>query len=188
MAKNKTLWIIIGVIILLLLIFMGSYNGLVNADESVKQTWGNVQSAYQRRADLIPNLVETVKGYKIHEQEVLTQITEARSKVAQASTPSEFTAGDAELSSALSRLLVVVENYPDLKASVNFLSLQDELAGTENRVKVERDNFNKAVKNLNTKVRRFPSNIIASMFGFETKESFAADEGADVVPEVSFTE
>ena len=188
MAKNKTLWIVLGILVFVILIFIGSYNGLVNADESVNAAWRNVQSAYQRRADLIPNLVETVKGYKIHEQEVLTQITEARSKVAQATTPSEFTAGDAELSSALSRLLVVVENYPDLKASENFLSLQDELAGTENRIKVERDNFNKAVKNLNTKVRRFPSNIIANIFSFERKDSFEAAEGADVVPEVSFTE
>ena len=184
--KVKTWWIVLGVVVLLLLIFIGSYNGLVNADESINQAWGNVQSAYQRRADLIPNLVETVKGYKIHEQDVLIQITEARSKVAGATTPSEFSSGDAELSSALSRLLVVVENYPDLKASENFLSLQDELAGTENRIKVERDNFNKAVKVLNTKIRKFPSNIVASMFGFEIKDSFEAAPGSDVVPEVSF--
>ncbi len=182
MAKNKTLWIIIGVIILLLLIFMGSYNGLVNADESVKQTWGNVQSAYQRRADLIPNLVETVKGYKIHEQEVLTQITEARSKVAQASTPSEFTAGDAELSSALSKLLVVVENYPDLKANTNFLDLQRELADTENKIQAARRFYNSVVQELNTKIESLPSNLVAGTFNFEKKKFFEVTEAAEKEP------
>ena len=188
MAKIKGWWIFGGVIVLLVLLFIGSYNGLVNADEEVSRTWGNVESAYQRRTDLIPNLVETVKGYKIHEEEVLTAITEARSKIGQAKTPAEFTSGDAELSSALSRLLVVVENYPNLKANENFLSLQDELAGTENRVKVERDNYNKAVKNLNVKIRRFPSNIVAGMFGFEKKEAFEAEPGAEEAPKVSFNE
>ncbi len=188
MAKISKGWLITGgVIILLLLFLIGSYNGLVNADEEVSRTWGNVQTAYQRRADLIPNLVETVKGYKIHEQEVLTDITEARSRVAQAQTPAELTSSDAALSSALSRLLVVVENYPNLKANENFLSLQDELAGTENRVKVERDNYNTAVKALNVKIRKFPSNIIAGMFGFATKEAFEAASGAEIAPEVSFS-
>jgi len=165
---------------------MGSYNGLVNADEEVTQAWGNVESAYQRRIDLIPNLVATVEGYKIHEKEVLTEITEARSKITQAQTPAELTSGDAALNSALARLLVVVENYPNLKANENFLSLQDELAGTENRIKVERDRYNEAVKKMNVKVRRFPSNIVAGMFGFETKEVFEAEEGAEIAPEVSF--
>ncbi|MEK6839868.1 MAG: LemA family protein [Nanoarchaeota archaeon] len=182
-------WIIGGsIIVVLLLLFMMSYNGLVNADEEVSRAWGNVESAYQRRADLIPNLVETVKGYQIHEQEVLTEITAARSRIGQAQTPAEFTSGDAALSSALSRLLVVVENYPNLKANENFLSLQDELAGTENRVKVERDNYNAAVKSLNVKVRRFPSNVVAGMFGFESKEAFEAEEGAENAPDVSFDE
>jgi LemA protein len=185
--KFKTWWIVVGVVALFILIFIASYNGLVNADEEVDRAWGNVESAYQRRIDLIPNLIETVKGYQIHEQELLTEITEARSQVAQASTPSGLAEGNAMLGSALSRLLVVVENYPDLKANENFLSLQDELAGTENRVKVERDNYNKAVKKLNVKVRRFPSNIIASMFGFERKEAFEAEAGADIAPDVSFT-
>jgi LemA protein len=180
-------WIIgIGIVVLLLLIVMGSYNGLVNADEEVTQAWGNVESAYQRRIDLIPNLVATVEGYKIHEKEVLTEITEARSKITQAQTPAELTSGDAALNSALARLLVVVENYPNLKANENFLSLQDELAGTENRIKVERDRYNEAVKKMNVKVRRFPSNIVAGMFGFETKEVFEAEEGAEIAPEVSF--
>lgn len=188
MTMKKGWWIAGGIIVLLLLIFITSYNGLVNADEEVSRTWGNVESAYQRRADLIPNLVETVKGYQIHEQDVLTDITEARSRIGQAQTPAELTSGDAALSSALSRLLVVVENYPTLKANENFLSLQDELAGTENRVKVERDNYNKAVKSLNVKVRRFPSNIIAGMFGFESKEAFEAEPGAEQAPNVSFEE
>ena len=187
MASINKRWLIGGgALILVILIFVGSYNGLVNADEDVAKAWGNVESAYQRRADLIPNLVATVKGYQIHEQEVLTEITEARSMVAQAKTPAELTSGDAALSTALSRLLVVVENYPNLKANENFLSLQDELAGTENRVKVERDKYNEAVKTLNVKIRRFPSNIIASMFGFEKKEVFEAEVGAEIAPEVSF--
>ena len=186
MVKIKPWWIVVGVVVLFILLFIGSYNGLVGADEEVTRAWGNVESAYQRRADLIPNLIETVKAYKIHEEEVLIEITEARSQVQKAGTPQALAQGDAALTSALSRLLVVVENYPDLKANENFLSLQDELAGTENRVKVERDNYNKAVKKLNVKVRRFPTNIIASMFGFEQKETFAAEEGSEIVPEVSF--
>ncbi len=187
MAKiSKGWWIFGGIIVLLILIFIGSYNGLVNADEEVDRTWGNVETAYQRRADLIPNLVETVKGYKIHEEDVLTEITNARSMISQAKTPAELTNGDAALNSALSRLLVVVENYPNLKANENFLSLQDELAGTENRVKVERDNYNGAVKSLNVKIRRFPSNIVAGMFGFEKKEAFEAEPGAETAPKVSF--
>jgi len=189
MAKkkiNKGLWITIAVIVLIFLIFIGSYNGLVNADEEVTRTWANVQTAYQRRADLIPNLIETVKAYKIHEEEVLIEITEARSQIGKATTPAGLAEGDAALTSAIGRLLVVVENYPDLKANENFLSLQDELAGTENRVKVERDNFNKAVKIINTKVKKFPSNIVANMFGFEKKEPFEAVEGTDIAPEVSF--
>lgn len=187
MAKSNKGWLVGGgALLLVVLILFGSYNGLVSADEDVAQSWGNVESAYQRRADLIPNLVATVKGYKIHEEDVLIAITEARSRVAQATTPAELTDGDSALSSALSRLLVVVENYPDLKANENFLSLQDELAGTENRIKVERDNYNKAVRNLNVKIRRFPSNLIAGMFDFEKKEAFAAEEGSETAPEVSF--
>lgn len=188
MAKKsrKGLWITIGVIALILLLFIGSYNGLVNADEETKRAWGNVQTAYQRRADLIPNLVETVNAYKIHEQELLTEITNARSGLMNAQTPAQLTQGDSALSSAIGRLLVVVENYPNLKANENFLSLQDELAGTENRVKVERDSYNKAVKKLNVKTRRFPSNIIANMFGFEGKDAFEAAPGTDVAPKVAF--
>lgn len=192
MAKNKLSagWIaliVIGAIVLLgVLWFIGSYNGLVRADETVNEKWANVQTAYQRRADLIPNLVETVKAYSNYEGEVLTQITEARASIGKAATPAQLQAAGNELNSALARLLVVVENYPNLKANENYLSLQDELAGTENRVKVERDIFNNAVRAYNVKVRRFPTNIVAGMFGFEKKEMFEAEEGTEKAPKVDF--
>lgn len=187
MKKKRTgLWVTLGVLVVLVLVFIGSYNGLVSGEEEVDRSWANVESAYQRRADLIPNLVETVKAYKIHEEEVLTEITKARSNIVAAQTPAELAEGDVMLSSALSRLLVVVENYPNLKANENFLSLQDELAGTENRVKVERDVYNAAVKKYNIKVRRFPSNVIAGIFNFERKELFEATPGSEVAPRVSF--
>lgn len=192
LAKNKLSpgWIaliVIGAIVLLsILWFIGSYNGLVRADETVKEKWANVQTAYQRRADLIPNLVETVKAYSTYEGEVLTELTKARASVGKATTPAELQAAGTELNSALARLLVVVENYPNLKANENYLSLQDELAGTENRVKVERDIFNNAVKAYNVKVRRFPTNIVANMFGFGKKEMFEAEAGTEKAPEVNF--
>ena len=192
LAKNKLSpgWIaliIIGAVLFIsVLWFIGSYNGLVRADETVNEKWANVQTAYQRRADLIPNLVETVKAYSDYEGSILTEITEARASIGKAATPAQLQAAGNELNSALSRLLVVVENYPNLKANENYLSLQDELAGTENRVKVERDIYNKAVKEYSIKVRRFPTNIVAGMFGFEKKEMFEADEGAEKVPKVNF--
>lgn len=192
MAKNKLSpgWIAliaIGAIVFFgVLWFIGSYNGLVRADETANEKWANVQTAYQRRADLIPNLVETVKAYSNYEGDVLTELTKARASVGSAKTPAQLQAADAQLSSALSRLLVVVENYPNLKANENYLSLQDELAGTENRVKAERDIYNKAVKDYSIRTRRFPTNIVANMFGFGPKEMFEADEGADKVPEVKF--
>ena len=170
--------------VLLIIWFVGSYNGLVSGDETVKEKWANVQSAYQRRADLIPNLVATVKQYTSYEGSILTEITEARASVGRASTPAELSAAGSSLDSSLSRLLVVMENYPNLKANENYLSLQDELAGTENRIKVERDNFNQAVKVFNTKVRRFPTNEVANMFGFSVKESFEAVAGAETAPQV----
>ena len=185
MAKktNYTPWIIGGIALLLVLVLWSSYNGLVTADVAVDTAWGQVESVYQRRADLIPNLVETVKGYQIHEQELLTSITEARSRWQ--SAPSAASAG--QLDSALSRLIAVAENYPDLKANQNFLALQDELAGTENRISVERQRYNKAVGDYNIKTRRFPSNIVASLFGFEkAREFFEADAGAESAPDVKF--
>ena len=193
MAKNKLSpgWIAliaVGVILLLTVFwFIGSYNSLIRVDEAVNEKWANVQSAYQRRADLIPNLVETVKAYSTYEGDILTEITNARASIGKAGSPAELQAADAQLTGALSKLLVVVENYPNLKANENYLSLQDELAGTENRVKVERDIYNKAVKSMNIKVRRFPTNIVAGMFGFEKKDMFEADEGTDVVPDVDFS-
>jgi LemA protein len=192
LAKNKLSpgWIaliVVGAIILLSVFwFIGSYNGLVKADETVNEKWANVQTAYQRRADLIPNLVTTVKAYSDYEGDVLTQLTEARASVGKATNPAQLQAADEQICSALSRLLVVVENYPNLKANENYLSLQDELAGTENRIKVERDIYNQAVKDYSIKIRRFPTNIVANMFGFGKKDMFQADEGAATAPVVSF--
>ena len=192
LIKNKLSagWIaliVIGAILFFsVLWFIGSYNGLVKADETTNEKWANVQTAYQRRGDLIPNLVETVKAYSDYEGDILTQITEARASIGKAGSPSELQAAGNQLNSALSRLLVVVENYPNLKANENYLSLQDELAGTENRIKVERDIYNKAVKEYSIKIRRFPTNIVAGMFGFEKREMFEADEGTDQVPTVNF--
>ena len=193
--KTIKLLIIVGIIAAIVLIIIGwvaaSYNGLVKADEGVAQKWGNVQSAYQRRADLIPNLVETVTGYKNFEQQTLVQVTQLRSEAGQAKssvnsarTPAELQAASTQMDGVLSRLLVIVENYPNLKANENFLSLQDELAGTENRVKTDRDLFNKAVKDLNIKVRKFPARFVANTFGFAEKEMFAAAAGAETAPSV----
>ena len=194
--NNKNLWITLGVIgsILLLLMFsiIGSYNGLITTDETVDEKWANVQTAYQRRADLIPNLVDTVQAAVEFEQETHTQIAAVRTSavaakqaMSSAKTPAEISAASKQVESAIagfSGLNINVERYPNLKATENFLSLQDELAGTENRIKVERDIFNKAVKNYNLKVRKFPSNMIAGMFGFEKKEMFEAEEGTSVAP------
>ena len=168
LSTGMIVLIAVGAVILITLFWIiGSYNGLVRADEGVNEKWANVQTAYQRRADLIPNIVATVKQYAAHEEGVFIAVTEARAKVGSASTPGQLNKAGAEMNSAIARLLLVAEAYPDLKANENFLSLQDELAGTENRIKTERDIFNKAVKELNIKVRRFPTNIIAGMFGFE---------------------
>jgi LemA protein len=172
-----------------------SYNGFVGGDEGVKKAWGNVQSAYQRRSDLIPNLVETVKGYADFEKETLTKVIEARSRATSITidpsnvTPEQlkaFQEAQAGVSSTLGRLLAVAENYPDLKANQNFLELQSQLEGTENRIKVARDEFNGAVTSYNIGVRRFPANIYAGLFGFKAKEQFQADAGADKAPKVKF--
>lgn len=184
-------WIILGVIILIVLIAGGScvgkYNQIVTLDENVDTAWSQIENVLQRRADLIPNLVNTVKGYAAHEQEVLTQVTEARAKVGGATTRPGKIAANNQLTAALSRLLFVVERYPDLKANQNFLALQDELAGTENRIAVERRRYNEAVKGYNTFVRRFPANIIASIFGYSKEDVyFKAEEGAKEVPTVKF--
>lgn len=196
---NIALYILIGLVVIVffgILIYVGMYNGLVNSDESVRNTWSKVQTAYQRRADLIPNLVSTVKGARDFEQETQTQIALLRSqaagaqqKVASANTAEELNQAGAEMSGVLSRLMVVVEAYPDLKSNENFLALQDELAGTENRVKWERDNYNDAVKTYRTKTRSFPTSIVAGMAGFypDKWEQFQAEPGSEVVPQVVFT-
>lgn len=184
---------IIAIVILIIggmvaLYAVGTYNGLVQSSIDVDNKWAKVQTAYQRRADLIPNLVSVVKAYSNYEGSVLIEVTNARARVGQATTPQELSAAGDSLNNALSRLLVVVENYPELKANENYLSLQDELAGTENRVKVERDNYNDAVKAYNTKVRVFPSNIVAGMFGFDEREMFAANPSSQEAPKVNMSQ
>ena len=171
------------------------YNQIVVSDEYVQAMWAQVENVYQRRADLIPNLVSTVKGYAAHESETLESVVAARSKATQVTVdPSDLTpealarynAAQGELSSALGKLLMIQESYPDLKANQNFLELQAQLEGTENRIATERMKFNDAVKSFNTGIRRFPDNIIASMFGFEKKGYFEAQEGAQTAPAVEF--
>jgi LemA protein len=175
---------------------MGVYNSLVTLDESVRSSWGQVETQYQRRADLVPNLVETVKGFAKQEQTVLLGVTEARARVSQLTVTKEvlddpqafqkFQAAQDQLSGALSRLLAVSENYPQLKSNENFLALQTQLEGTENRITVARTRFNETVQGYNTTLRRFPASVLASMFGFREKVYFQAKEGADTPPPVKF--
>ena len=183
--------------ILILAIFWGvsKYNGLVTKDEAVSGQWANVENQYQRRADLIPNLVATVKGYAAHESETLEGVIAARAKATQVTidpdkmTPEklqQYQAAQGELSSALGKLLMITENYPDLKANQNFIELQAQLEGTENRISTERTKFNDLSKEFNASIRRFPTNIIASMTGFEKRNYFEAEEGSEKAPEVKF--
>lgn len=190
-----TLIVVVGVILLLIMIGSRSYNNLVTKEEGVTAAWSQVENVYQRRADLIPNLVNTVKGYADFEQKTLTQVIEARSKATSMTIdPTNLTEANLQqfqqaqegLSSALSRLMVVVERYPDLKANQNFMDLQAQLEGTENRIAVERRSFNTTAQEYNTLVRRFPTNIYAGMFGFDKKAYFQADAGAEKAPEVQF--
>ena len=194
--SNSMRWVVVlGVLAIIALWGVNVYNGLVEGQEDVESAWSQVENQYQRRADLVPNLVATVKGYASHEQETLEGVIAARSKATQITiNPDEITpeqlaayqAAQGELSQALGRLLAVAESYPDLKANANFRDLQAQLEGTENRIAVARQNFNDTAKNYNTKVRRFPSNIIASMFGFEKKPYFEAEEDAKMAPMVEF--
>lgn len=188
MRKPGTILLVVVIIFILLLAMRGcsTYNQLVSMDEGVKASWAQVENQYQRRYDLIPNLVETVRGYASHERETLTAVTEARAKVGGATTPQEIIEANDQLSSALSRLLVVVERYPDLKANVNFMALQNELAGTENRISVERRRYNEIVRDYNTTVRRFPANIFAGIFGFSIRDTFEAASEAQQAPKVNF--
>ena len=175
--------------------FQGNYNNMVKLDEGVQAAWSQVENVYQRRADLIPNLVSTVKGYAAHEQQTLEGVISARSKATQITVdPQNLTSEElakyqkaqGELGSALGKLLAITENYPDLKANQNFLELQAQLEGTENRIAVERKKFNDAARVYNTTIRQFPKNIVASMFGFEKKPYFEAQEGAQQAPKVEF--
>ncbi|MDO4735584.1 MAG: LemA family protein [Bacteroidia bacterium] len=174
---------------------VGSYNSLVKMDEGVESAWAQVENVYQRRADLIPNLVSTVKGYAAHESETLEGVIAARSKATQITVDPQnlspealqkFQAAQGELGSALGKLLAITENYPDLKANQNFLELQSQLEGTENRITVERQKFNETAKQYNTIIRQFPKNIFAGIFGFEKKPYFEAKEGSDIAPVVEF--
>lgn len=189
---KKTLIIVVIVLVLVIgipgLILSSSYNNLVSLDENVEGSWAQVENVLKRRADLIPNLVETVKGFANQEQEVLIGVTEARSRVVAATTPGEYAEANSQLTTALDRLNVVVESYPDIKSNENFLRLQDELAGTENRIATERRRYNEAVQTYNNKIRRFPTNIIAGMFGFDKREYFEVSAEDQENPEVDFNE
>jgi LemA protein len=165
---------------------MGAYNRMVTERESVDKAWAQVENVLQRRADLIPNLVETVKGYAAHEKEVFENVAAARAKLAGATTPQEAENANAGLTSALGRLLAIAENYPQLKANENFIRLQDELAGSENRIATERMRYNEAVRSYNTLIKRFPGNIVAGIFSFGQKDYFEAAPGSKEAPKVKF--
>lgn len=195
MEKIKKSWIVIGVLVILAIIMVTQYNGMVKSEESVKSQWANVLSSYQRRLDLIPNLVNTVKGYASHEKETLAAVVNARSKATGINISTDkltteeinkFQEAQNQMSGALSKLLVVVEKYPDLKANQNFLELQAQLEGTENRINVERNRYNEAVQKYNMKIKTFPSNIMNKMYGFEAKGYFEAQQGAETAPTVQF--
>ena len=190
-----TLAVVAAIIAAIALWAMTGYNSLVSADETVSTAWSNVENQYQRRADLIPNLVNTVKGYAAHEKETLEAVVSARTRATQVTvdadnlTPeklAEYQKAQGEVGAALGRLLAITEAYPDLKANKNFLELQAQLEGTENRISVERRNFNEAAKEYNTSIRKFPKNILAGMFGFEKRPYFESQEGADKAPVVEF--
>jgi len=188
-------WIWIGVVAVVAIFFYATYNGFVNREEGLKSAWSNVETQYQRRADLIPNLVNTVKGYAAHETQTLNEVTEARARATSINlsaddlTPeklAEFQQAQAQVRSALGRLIAVSESYPDLKANQNFLELQAQLEGTENRIAVARKDFNAAAQQYNVSVRRFPANLVARMFGFGQKPYFESAEGAAAAPQVTF--
>lgn len=199
MFKNKALWITLAIVVVLLFAgyswVKGTYNTMVTQDEGVKTAWSQVENQYQRRMDLIPNLVNTVKGYATHEKETLEGVVSARAEATKTTIdPSnlneesmkKFQAAQGELSSSLSRLMLVIERYPDLKANQNFSELQAQLEGTENRISVERKRFNETAQSYNTYIRSFPTNVLAGMFGFQPKAYFSAESGAEKAPKVEF--
>ena len=199
MFKNKALWITLAIVVVLLFAgyswVKGTYNTMVTQDEGVKTAWSQVENQYQRRMDLIPNLVNTVKGYATHEKGTLEGVVSARAEATKTTIdPSnlneesmkKFQAAQGELSSALSRLMLVIERYPDLKANQNFSELQAQLEGTENRISVERKRFNETAQSYNTYIRSFPTNVLAGMFGFQPKAYFSAESGAEKAPKVEF--
>ena len=195
MKKSVTIIVIIAVLAALTFWMVGKYNAMVTAEENVKTAWAQVENQYQRRSDLIPNLVATVKGYAAHESQVMESVVAARAKATQAvvdpsqASPEQlaaYQASQGELSQALGRLLAVTENYPDLKADKNFRDLQEQLEGTENRITVARNAFNESAKEYNRLIRLFPNNIVASIFGFQQKAYFAAEAGAEKAPVVAF--
>ncbi|MEN9390405.1 MAG: hypothetical protein RLZZ283_505 [Candidatus Parcubacteria bacterium] len=193
--KNTFLWVVVAIVVVLALWLGGAYNGFISSDQAVQAAWADVQGQYQRRADLVPNLVETVKGAAAFETETFTAVTEARAKATSLTVnpasldPASIAAyqsAQGELSTAIGRLLLVAENYPVLKATEAFRDLQAQLEGTENRIAVSRRDFTQAVQTYNTKVKSFPGSFIASIFGFSEKGYFTAEEGADQAPDVSF--
>lgn len=184
--KGKGLLVILAIIVIIAVIFGGSYNRLAVLDENVDGAWAQVENVLKRRADLIPSLVSTVKGYAEHEENVLLEITNARSGIQNASTPQEFAEADAQLNAAIKSLNIVVEAYPDLKANQNFLELQAELASTENKISTERMRYNDSVKVLNSTIRRFPTNLIAGMFNFDKRVYFEINPQDAEVPKVEF--
>lgn len=192
---SKSTMIFIGIIVVIVLWAISGYNSLVNMDEGVTNKWSNVETQYQRRADLIPNLVNTVKGYAKHEQQTLEAVMQARSQATQVKidpsncTPEQLAAyqkAQGDVTSALGKLLAITENYPDLKANQNFLELQSQLEGTENRITVARKDFNDAANVYNASIRHFPKNILAGIFGFEKHAYFEAEAGAEKAPKVEF--
>ena len=196
MNKKTLIWIVVlGVLAIVIIWGVGRYNAIITAEENVNTAWSQVENQYQRRADLIPNLVETVKGYAAHESATLEGVIAARAKATQvvvdptnatAEQIAAFQAAQGELSQALGRLMAISESYPDLKASQNFAALQSQLEGTENRITVARNNFNEMARQFNTMIRRFPTNIIANAMNVEKRPYFEANDGADKAPQVQF--
>ncbi len=184
--KSKTLIVILAIVALVAILFISFYNGIAKADVKVEEAMSNIDTQLQRRADLIPNLVNTVKGYAAHESEVFGAVTAAREKLLGATSVDEMAEADGELTNALGRLIAIAEAYPDLKANTTYTSLMDELAGTENRVATARRDYNTAVTAYNKKIKTFPGNLFGAIFGFERADFYEAAAGSDEVPEVSF--